>query len=193
MNVVSQLDTDEIINTTLEWLKTCVIGLNLCPFANKPFTDNTIRVTTCLKLDEDEILSTLKLELERLGTTKPAEIETTLLVIPFHFDDFYDFNDFLYKANEFLVLNDWEGVIQLASFHPEYQFAETSVNDKGNFTNRSPYPIVHLIREESLSNALDFYPDVDKIPDRNISTMNALSEHQIKDYFFWLNGNKKCR
>ena len=184
-------DTDVIVNTTLDWLKNCVIGLSLCPFANKPFLDNAIRVTVYLKQDDGQILNALKAEIEYLNINKPSDIETSLLVIPFRFNDFYDFNDFVYTANEWLVKNDWEGVFQLASFHPKYQFSETSIEDKENLTNRSPYPILHLIREESLSKALDFYPNIDDVPIRNIATMNALSDQQIKEYFFWLNGDNK--
>ena len=186
-----QPDSELIVTTTLDWLRNCVIGLSLCPFANKPFLDNAIRVTTCLKSDEDEILSALKVEIELLNTNKPSDIETTLFVIPFYFYDFHDFNDFIYKANEWLVVNGWEGVFQLASFHPKYQFSETSIEDKENFTNRSPYPILHLIREESLSKVIDAYPNSDDIPIRNIATMNTLSDQQIREYFFWLNEDKK--
>ena len=167
------------------WLKEIVVGLNLCPFSKLPYEQNRIRIKADLCEQEEQAFESIIHEINLLDETDVKELETTLLVLPELFADFEDYNDFLYAANEFIRIRGWEGVYQIASFHPEYQFAGTDKTDAENFTNRSPYPVFHFIREASLSAAIDAYPDVDEIPERNINLMNSMSESDLKQYFTW--------
>ena len=168
-----------------EWLEKVVVGLNLCPFAKLPYSQDRIRIKADLCQQEEQAFESIIHEINLLDETDVKELETTLLVFPELFDDFEHYNDFLFTANEFLRLRGWEGVYQIASFHPEYQFAGTEKTDAENFTNRSPYPVFHFIREASLSAAIDTYPDVEGIPERNIKLMNNMSESDLKQYFTW--------
>jgi len=167
------------------WLETAVIGLNLCPFAKKPFNEKRIRIRVDLCDQEEQAFESIVHELILLDETDVKALETTVLVFPALFHVFGDYNDFLFAANELISLRGWEGVYQIASFHPEYQFAGTEKSDAENFTNRAPYPVFHLIREASLSAAIASYPDVDKIPERNIDLMNSFSDSDLKQYFSW--------
>ena len=173
-------------SATQEWLQKCVLGLNLCPFARKPSIENRVRIVSELSEDELSVLERLLSEVEKLDTTDSETLETTLLVIPNLLADFLDFNDFVFTANELLHSRGWEGIYQLAHFHPEYRFAGTDSLDRENYTNRSPYPTLHIIRESSMSELLDIHPDPDSIPNTNIDTMCNLSSKQLKDYFYWL-------
>ena len=109
---------------------------------------------------------------------RSAELETTLLAIPDMLEDFADYNDFLDAVDLWVEQFGWEGELQVASFHPQYQFADTETDDPGNLTNRSPWPLLHIIREESLEKAIEHYPDVDAIPERNVARMKALSAEE---------------
>jgi hypothetical protein len=162
-----------------------VIGLNLCTFSKQPYSQNQIRIIADLCDQEEQAFESIIREVNLLDETDEQKLETTLLVFPELFDDFDHYNDFLYTANEFMRLRGWEGVYQIASFHPDYQFAGTEQADAENFTNRSPYPIFHFIRETSLTAAIEAYPDVDEIPDRNIALMNSLNDADLKQYFSW--------
>jgi len=168
-----------------KWLEGVVIGLNLCPFASKPFLENRIRIVVNEGRLEEDVYTSLFEELSLLDEVDVSELETTLLVFPNMFASFVDYNDFLYLINEFLKLQNWEGVYQVASFHPKYQFADTDMDDVENFTNRAPYPVFHLIREDSLSKALDFHPDPEGIPHRNIELMQAMDESDLHRFFSW--------
>lgn len=165
---------NRIVEQTKEWLEKAVIGLNLCPFAKPVYTQNLIRYEVSSAKTGGELLSALGSELSLLARTPATEIETTLLIHPEVLNDFLDYNDFLSLAESLLVEMKLEGVIQIASFHPQFQFAGTEINDITNFTNRSPYPSLHLLQEESVSRAVDSSVDVDSIPDKNIQTMNLL-------------------
>lgn len=161
-----------------------VIGLNLCPFAALPFAQETVRY---LVLDETEItaiLESLTLEMRRLLDTPSVILETSLLILPTAFPNFLDFNDFLHLANELLEEEGWTGELQIASFHPTYQFANTEPDDLENFTNRAPYPILHLLREESIEEALEKVKDPAEIYQRNIKTMEDLGIAGIQS--LWL-------
>ena len=127
-------------------------------------------------------------ELERLDRTPAEQIDTTLLIIPDQLDDFLDYNDMLDLADGLLEQQGWEGTFQIASFHPAYQFADTQVDDRENFTNRAPYPILHILREASLDRGLASYPDPEQIPERNIATLNGLSDDQWRSLFGNLTG-----
>jgi len=167
------------------WLEKVVVGLNLCPFAKLPYSQKRVRIKADLCEQEEQAFESIIHEINLLDETDEKVLETTLLVFPELFDDFEHYNDFLYTANEFIRLRGWEGIYQIASFHPDYQFAGTEKGDAENFTNRSPYPIFHFIREASLSAAIEAYPDVDAIPERNIALMNNLSDSDLNKFFSW--------
>lgn len=168
------------IAQTRYWLENVVLKHNLCPFAHKPFNGGQIRYVVTDSARVEFLLDDLRQELAYLHTVPAAEVETTLLIHPAVLEDFYDYNDFLDVVDALLVQEGYEGEFQVASFHPDYQFAGTRAEDAENYTNRSPYPMLHLIREDSLTQAVAHYPKVDTIPQRNIETMNALgaSYHQ---------------
>ena len=166
-----------------QWLDQVVIGLNLCPFAGKPVREGRVRVCVSAATSELELLTELQLELRRLDETAPAELETTLIAIPGLLADFADYNDFLDQVDRLLEEFEWSGDYQVASFHPHYQFAGTMPGDAENLTNRSPYPLLHLLREDSVEAALDSHPDPDSIPENNIRKMRGLTPEQRRQLF----------
>ena len=178
----------QIIDDVNQWLDEVVIGLNLCPFAAKPQREKRVRIAISHATDEEALLNDLQAELERLSDTPATELETTLLAIPDMLEDFADYNDFLDAVDLWVEQFGWEGELQVASFHPQYQFADTEAGDPGNLTNRSPWPLLHIIREESLEKAIEHYPDVDAIPERNIARMKALGPEERKRLFPYLFG-----
>lgn len=155
-----------------------VVGYNLCPFAKRELVRNTVRFVVSEADTEEALLQDLQEELQRL-VNEPA-IETTLLIHPFVLSDFYDFNNFLDLADSVLIQLELEGIIQIATFHPQYQFGGTMPDDAENYTNRSPYPILHLLREASLESAIERYPDTEEIPARNIALMEELGVEKLK-------------
>jgi len=160
----------EIVEATRRWVEQVVVAFNLCPFAKRELMKERVRFVVSKATDEATLLDELAHELALLNVDQA--VETTLLIHPQVLQDFYQYNDFLEAADELLVDMDLEGVYQVASFHPDYQFGGTEPNDVENYTNRSPYPMLHLLREDSLSQAIDNYPEVDLIPERNIECMN---------------------
>jgi hypothetical protein len=162
------------LRETQAWLKRAVIGLNLCPFANAPLVRDRVRFVVSAAATDDELLVALGDELDLLVARDESEIETTLLIHPHLLDDYYAFNDFLAEADAVLVARELEGVVQIASFHPRYQFAGTEVDDPGNATNRSPYPTLHLLRESSVARAVAAVPDTAAIVAANIATLERL-------------------
>ncbi|MET0357062.1 MAG: DUF1415 domain-containing protein [Cellvibrio sp.] len=170
------------------WLHEVVIGLNLCPFSGKPTRENRVRFQVSSAHSEEEILTDLKTEMELLDKTPVAELETTLLIIPHALHDFFDYTQFLGWAQAQLKRQGWLGVYQLASFHPDYCFAGADPADSENLTNRAPYPIIHIIREASLEQALKYFEGVDEIPDRNRDCVEALTMEQKKNLFPYLFG-----
>ena len=169
---------EQIIADVEQWLDEVVIGLDLCPFAARPRREKRVRIAVSHATDDEALLNDLQAELERLSDTPAAELETTLLAIPNMLEDFADYNDFLDAVDLWVEQFGWEGDLQVASFHPQYQFADTEADDPGNLTNRSPWPLLHIIREESLEKAIEHYPDVDRIPERNIARMQALTAEE---------------
>ena len=165
---------DEVIDATRNWLEKAVIGLNLCPFAKAVHVKRQIRYAVSEAQTEDELLDDLVRELKHLAAADPDQIETTLLIHPFALADFLDFNDFLDVADAALDELDLTGELQIASFHPGYQFAGTRPDDIENYTNRSPYPILHLLREESIERGMAAFPDAAQIFDKNIDTLTRL-------------------
>lgn len=165
---------DEVIRETREWLEKAVIGLNLCPFAKPVHVAGRIRYAVSQAETPETLLVDLLAELRTLAATDPEEIETTLLIHPRVLADFLDHNDFLGVADAALEELDLVGEIQIASFHPHYQFEGTGPDDIENYTNRSPYPILHLLREASVEEAVASFPDTDRIYKTNIETMRKL-------------------
>ena len=167
-------EAEAIVVATRAWLEKAVIGLNLCPFAKAVHIGDRIRYAVSVAETPGELRADLADELEALAAADPGEIETTLLIHPRVFADFLDYNDFLEVADETLEDLDLVGEIQVASFHPGYQFAGTEPDDIENYTNRSPYPMLHLLRESSVDAAVAAFPDTAQIYERNIETMRAL-------------------
>jgi hypothetical protein len=165
---------EEIIAATKQWLEKAVIGLNLCPFAKAVYINNQIRYVVSDAGSPEALLADLLRELQSLAEADPAETETTLLIHPEVLADFLDYNDFLGVAEAAVADLDLEGVLQVASFHPQYQFAGTAPDDIENYTNRSPYPMLHLLREESVERAVAAFPDAAEIFEKNIATLRLL-------------------
>ena len=166
--------TAAVVAETLAWVTRAVVGLNLCPFAKAPLVKGQIRCVVSDVRDAQALLDVLRDELELLAQANPERIETTLVVHPQVLVDFAEFNDFLDDADRLLDAMDLTGIVQVASFHPQYQFAGTEDDDMGNATNRSPYPTLHLLREESVERAVDAFPAADAIYEANIRTLEAL-------------------
>lgn len=158
------------------WLEEVVLGLQLCPFALKPIREARHKVYVSSAVSAEQALNDLAQECQRLDNTAAEQLETTLLVLPHMLQDFYDFNDFLSMANDLLKSSGWEGVYQLASFHPRYQFAGTQPSDVENLTNAAPYPVIHLLREQSVELAINAHAGVDAIPEQNIARMKNLNK-----------------
>lgn len=158
------------------WITRVVVGLNLCPFARKPLENNQVRITVSNAHNTAALLEDLHAELSLLESKPASEIETTIIAISEMLGDFADYNDFLDLAEGLLDRFGWEGQFQIASFHPDYQFDGTGAEDAENYTNRSPWPALHLLREDSLEQAVDSHPDPEQIPDRNIAAMNAMGQ-----------------
>jgi hypothetical protein len=165
---------------TLAWVERVVVGLNLCPFARAPLEAGRLRVAVTACEDPRELLTVIDDELERLLRHDPAELETTLIVHPHCLVDFDEYNDFLDSAEHLLELRELAGIVQIASFHPDYRFADAPIDDLADFTNRSPYPMLHLLREDSIAKAVDSHPDIESVPAANIAKLRAMSLEQIR-------------
>lgn len=170
----SAIDLGQSIADTLRWLERAVIGLNLCPFAKAVHVKRQVHLGVFGGDDLDALMTRLLAEAQALVDTDPAERDTTLLVVPDALHDFLDFNDWVGRADKRLCRAGHEGVLQLASFHPQFQFAGTEADDIGNATNRSPYPTLHLLREDSVARAVEAFPEAAEIFERNIDTLEAL-------------------
>jgi hypothetical protein len=168
------MDHQAIIESTRSWISSVVIELNLCPFAQRVFQADKIRYVVTAAQDETGLLQALADELQALASTPIATAETTLLIHPHALGNFLDYNDFLDTAEQLLADLGFEGVIQIASFHPDYQFADTDPDAVENYTNRAPYPMLHLLREESISAIADDPDELLEIPQRNIDTLRRL-------------------
>jgi uncharacterized protein len=164
----------DIIASTQRWLERAVIGLNLCPFAKAEHVHGRIRYSVSAATESSDLLLMLEQEITYLLGQDPAKTETTLLIVPHMLADFLDYNDFLDEADAMLEHADPEAQWQIASFHPLYQFGCTAPDDMENYTNRSPYPMLHLLREDSVERAVASFPDAASIYERNIATLKAL-------------------
>lgn len=167
------MDEEHTIAATKEWLEQFVIKHNLCPFATKPFRENKIRYVSNAVSSEEELAAKLIDEIILLNAAAAQDIETSLVITPGILTDFLDYNQFLDIADAILAELNVEGVIQIASFHPDYQFADLASEDVRNYTNRSPYPMFHLIREDSIEKARAMM-DTEAIPDRNMQLLLKL-------------------
>ncbi len=173
-SVASGVLAPDHLGDTSRWLERAVIGLNLCPFAKAVVAKGQVRMVLSEARDAAGLLETLGVELLHLRDTPADVTDTTLIVHPHVLGDFLDYNDFLENADALVGELDLEGMLQVASFHPRYQFAGSAPDDIANATNRSPWPTLHLLREDSVSRAVDAFPDPDAIIERNIATMESL-------------------
>ena len=167
-------DPERVRADTLDWLDKAVIGLNLCPFAKSVRVKGQVRTLVSDATDTDALLAELVAELRHLAEVDPQTTDTTLLVHPRVLTDFLDFNDFLDVAEMALRQEGLEGTLQIASFHPQFQFAGTDADALSNFTNRSPWPTLHLIREASIDRAVQAFPEAEAIFERNIEVLESL-------------------
>ena len=167
--------TDEqVLAQTRHWLEKAVIGLNLCPFAKAVYVKNQVRLVVSHARHADDLLEELDRELDLLVATPASEIDTTLLIHPTLFEDFLDFNDFLEIAEGVVDEHELEGVVQLASFHPQFQFDGTEPDDISNYTNRAPFAMLHLLREESVEKAVEAFPEAESIFEQNLAMLEKL-------------------
>jgi len=180
-------DSSAVIAETRAWVDRAVIGLNLCPFAKAPQAKGLVRYAVSTATDPAALLADLIAELERLAEAPAERIETTLLIHPQVLTDFADYNDFLAVAEDTVAELDLEGVLQVASFHPDFQFEGTTPDDVTNATNRSPYPTLHLIREHSIDRAVAAFPEAEAIYEVNMATLETLGAER------WAALQQQCR
>lgn len=169
-------ETQQIIDDTVAWLERAVIGLNLCPFAKSVHVKGQVHYAVSRATSHQALLDDLKNELNCLVALDAAVRDTTLFIVPEGMDDFLDFNDFLDEADQALVDLELDGVLQIASLHPRYQFAGTREDDITNYTNRSPYPTLHLLREDSIDRAVAAFPNPEAIFETNMQTLQTLGQ-----------------
>lgn len=174
MNIEHQARDAVVIEDTRRWVLRAVIGLNLCPFAKAVEVKQQVRYVVSYATNTKAMLTDLKRELLALVAADAAEVDTTLLIAPDGFAEFLDFNDLLERADRLLQDLNLDGVLQIASLHPQYQFADTKTDDISNFTNRSPYPTLHLLRESSVDRAVAAFPNPEAIFETNMQTMQRL-------------------
>ncbi|PXX89683.1 DUF1415 domain-containing protein [Marinobacter vulgaris] len=172
------MEHNSILDATRRWVSETVVGLNLCPFARRELVKERIRFVATDAGSEEVLLMALQDELVHLN--EHPEVETTLLVHPGALRDFAEYNEFLAAADGLLEYLELDGIYQIASFHPDYQFGGTGPDDAENYTNRSPYPMLHLLREESLERAIAGYPGTELIPGQNIELMNRLGAEEMR-------------
>ncbi|MFC7297376.1 DUF1415 domain-containing protein [Herminiimonas aquatilis] len=165
---------NSVIAETQAWIEKAVIGLNLCPFAKAVYVKQQIRYVVSAANDVALLAAELEAELLALQAADPAKTDTTLLILPDTLGDFFDYNDFLTVADNLVEELELDGDIQIASFHPDYQFAGTLADDIENYTNRSPYPILHLLRETSIARAVEAFPEAEMIFEKNMETLRKL-------------------
>ncbi|NEQ97835.1 MAG: DUF1415 domain-containing protein [Cyanothece sp. SIO2G6] len=181
-----ELGRSQIVQIVRQWLEQVVIGLNLCPFVVEPWHKEQLRIRVSDARTEEELIHDLHAELTLLDRIHPDILETTILIVPHLFTEFEAYNEFLPLADLLLQEFGWEGDYQIASFHPRYRFAGTESGDPENLTNCSPFPLLHILREHSISLALANYPNPEQIPERNIQTVQALGPEEKQQLFPYL-------
>ncbi len=174
------LTPETVIARVRCWIERTVIAFNLCPFARKPYTGEQVRYVVSKATDPETLLADLQQELEHLREADPQVVETTVLIHPWVLKDFLDYNDFLDVVDTLLEQRGYADEFQVASLHPNYQFAGTQPDDAENYTNRSPYPILHLLRVEGVAQAISGYPRPEAIPERNIEQMDKLGGEHLR-------------
>jgi hypothetical protein len=180
--MMAEMDAGTARQQVIDWFERVVLGLDLCPFARRPWRQDAIRFTVSESVDEPGVLRDLARELERLD--RQPQIETTLLVLPYCLRDFDDYNAFLDPVDALLETGGWAGRYQVASFHPDYRFADSLGDaDAADWTNRSPWPLLHLIREASLERAVAAHPDPAAIPGRNVHLLRGMTVTQLRELF----------
>ena len=168
------MDSQQVLQTTRNWLEKVVVGLTLCPFASKPLAHDQIRLAVSQAQSFEQLSKELLAEMAFILQHEPEELETSLLIMPHLLEDFEEYLNFVAWGEEQIEAIGAEGTLQLASFHPDYCFADADAEDAANFSNRSPYPMIHLLREDSVAEAVDRYPGVEEIPEKNIARLRAL-------------------
>jgi uncharacterized protein len=172
-----ELTDDQIKKQTIAWIQSFIIKYNICPFAKHTVNQETITIDIVQPNNLEQALETLMSTLVRMD--KDTKIETVLLLFPYSFSTFDDYLEYVSLAEELLSLSGYEGIYQLATFHPNYCFADVLATDVSNYTNRSPYPMLHILRESSIEKAIDYYGDTSQIPDNNIATMYKLGLDKV--------------
>ena len=173
------MNDEYYIKTTSNWIKNVVIQHNFCPFAAQPWQDRTIRYVVVREIEIELLLETVINECLTLDNR--PEIETTLVILPDQFPSFEDYLDLVELSQALLTQQNYEGIFQIASFHPEYQFENSKSDDPANYTNRSPYPMLHLLREESVERAIMHYKNPELIPEKNIALTRAIGLEKMKE------------
>ncbi len=171
------MDRDRVIKITRNWVETFVVGFNLCPFAKKELVTGALHFSVSEATTEEDLLADLQAGLKLLVEDKNKT--TTLLIHPNVLQDFYDYNQFLDVADALLVDMKLEGVYQIASFHPNYQFSDTQIDDAENYTNKSPYPMLHLLPESLVEKAIEAYPNIDGIPEKNAELLASMGSNAL--------------
>ncbi len=184
---------EQVVLKTRSWVERAVIGLNLCPFAKAPYARQAIRYVVSGASDADRLLDDLEYELTALNLADPTETETTLLIHPLTMTRFLDFHFFLSEAEAMLAQLDLRGKLQVAPFHPHFEFADTRQDSVENFSNRSPYPTLHLLRESSVSRAVSLIADPAVIYRNNIATLRELGHAGCEGLWSELSAGKKDR
>ncbi len=180
MNNPQHPDAESVIARFRCWIERVVIELNLCPFARKPYQADLVRYVVSDAGAPELLLADLEQELELLREADAGKTETTLLIHPHTLQDFLDYNDFLGVVDDFLEQGGYRGEFQVASLHPEYRFAGAERDAAENYTNRSPYPALHILREAGIEQALAGFATPDRIPERNIRTMEKLGAGRVQ-------------
>ncbi len=173
---------DAILAATRHWLARAVIGLNLCPFAKSVYVKEQVRYAISEATTLEDALADLETELRALEAADPQQVDTTLVIYPRAFADFVDYNDALFFADRLVRQLRLDGVLQIASFHPEYRFEGSEADDIENYTNRAPYPILHLLREDSIARAVDAFPDASAIYEKNQETLRRLGHDGWREW-----------
>jgi hypothetical protein len=192
MTSQSSSSDEQSLSLTVRWLERAVIGLNLCPFAKSVHVKGQIHYRLSHAIQTQELLAVLKEELQALQATDPTVRDTTLLILPDCFPDFLDFNDFLQAADDVLYALELDGTLQIASFHPKFQFAGTSEDDITNYTNRAPFPVLHLIREDSIARAVEAFPEAEMIYEKNMRTLEELGHDGWKALDLEIDGQQEA-
>lgn len=178
---MSGVSDQVIINSVRRWFEKAVLGLNLCPFAAAPYKKGALRFELSHAADDENCLIDLYLHLDRLD--KENETESIILICCQHLARFPDYNQFLSLADQLLEQEGWQGIYQIASFHPDYRFSNSDYDDPANWTNRSPYPLLHLLRESSVDAALNACNNIEQIPEQNIEKLRSLTREQLQTIF----------